>query len=92
MRTHIVKKNAHPVYDELFELAHVRQMEQQPLSLLFTLLTYDTFTRDEILGQVLFPLDRPSPTTLEPFDSSETTFTRNITPRHVQVRTARSCK
>ncbi len=86
MRTHIIKKNAHPIYDELFEFANLRQINQHnQLSLLFTILTYDTFTRDEILGQVEFPIILPDKTTSNALESTETIFTKDIISRHKQV-------
>ena len=86
MRTHIVKKNPHPIYDELFEF--VQLDSRNKYALLFTILTYDTFTRDEILGQVEFPINLPSETTTTATDvlqGTETLFTRDIIPRHKQV-------
>jgi hypothetical protein len=85
MRTHIIKKNSHPIYDELFEFPNVRQINNK-LCLLFTILTYDTFTRDEILGQVEFPIILPDGITPNALESTETTFTREITSRHKQVK------
>lgn len=87
MRTHIIKKNAHPIYDELFEFANIDSRKKY--ALLFTILTYDTFTRDEILGQVEFPINLPSETTtttaVDTLQGTELVFTRDITPRHKQV-------
>lgn len=80
MRTHIIKKNAYPVYDELFEFTNLEQIHDNNYSLIFTISTYDTFTRDEILGEVIFPIK------LDVFDFTEMTFTQNLTPRHKQVR------
>jgi hypothetical protein len=88
MRTHIVKKNSHPIYDELFEFSNIQQISNDmKFSLLFTILTYDTFTRDEILGQVEFPIILPDElTTTNALQSTETIFTKDITPRHKQVK------
>ncbi len=83
MRTHIIKKNAYPIYDELFEFLHVDSMKN--FSLLFTILTYDTFTRDEILGQVEFPIILPDGLTPNALEPTETIFTQDITLRHKQV-------
>jgi hypothetical protein len=80
MRTHIVKKNVHPVYDELFEFSPLNVLSSsigQSYVLLFTILTYDTFTRDEILGRVHFPI--------EEFLPVENLFTRHVTSRHIHV-------
>jgi Ca2+-dependent lipid-binding protein len=83
MRTHIIKKNAHPIYDELFEFSHVYPMKN--FSLLFTILTYDTFTRDEILGQVEFPIIFPDSHITNALESTETIFTKDIIPRYKQL-------
>ena len=79
MRTHIVKKNMHPVYDELFEFNHLETSTGETFSLCFTILTYDTFTRDEIVGEILVPIGS------EHFDSTEQIFTSDITARRQQV-------
>ncbi|CAF3578270.1 unnamed protein product [Adineta steineri] len=86
MRTHIIKKNPHPIYDEVFEFPNLHQIKNpNNLSVYFTLLTYDTFTRDEILGQVVFPVVLPDGIITNALDSKETTFTRDIIPRHQQL-------
>lgn len=79
MRTHIVKKNPHPIYDELFEFTNLEEISLENHSLIFTISTYDTFTRDEIIGEVIFPIQTTA------LDSTEMTFTQNLTPRHQQV-------
>lgn len=80
MRTHIVKKNPHPVFDELFEFSNLDPSGENNYSLRLTVLTYDTFTRDEILGEVLFEIEN-----LDEFQSAESIFTRDMTPRRLQV-------
>lgn len=86
MRTHIIKKNAHPIYDELLEFSNLHPTKKH--ALLFTVLTYDTFTRDEILGQVEFAINLPNETatTTNTLGETETTFSKDIIPRHKQVR------
>lgn len=79
MRTHIVKKNPHPIYDELFEFTNLEQIGQEENALIFTISTYDTFTRDEVVGEVIFPIRSSA------LDSTEMTFTQNLTPRRQQV-------
>jgi hypothetical protein len=80
MRTHIIKKNPHPIYDELFEFPNLEEIKQENSSLIFTISTYDTFTRDEIVGEVIFPIQSST------LDSTEMIFTQNLTPRHKQVK------
>jgi hypothetical protein len=81
MRTHIIKKNAFPIYNELFEFPNVEQINDDNYSLLFIISTYDTFTRDEIVGEVSFPIKS------DLIHSTEMTFTQSLTPRHKQVST-----
>jgi len=80
MRTHIIKKNPFPVYDELFKFPNLEKINNENYSLNFTISTYDTFTRDEIVGQVIFPIKSNT------LDSTEMTFTQNLTPRCKQVK------
>lgn len=73
------------MFDELFEYSNLNPTnDEKSYTLLFTVLTYDTFTRDEILGQVQFSVG--SVELIEEFEAMERTFTREITPRHVQVK------
>ncbi|CAF3728402.1 unnamed protein product [Rotaria sp. Silwood1] len=79
MRTHIIKKNAYPIYDELFEFTNLEQINDDNYSIVFTISTYDTFTRDEIVGEVIFPIK------FNILDSTEMTFTQNLTTLHKQL-------
>jgi len=80
MRTHIIKKNAYPIYDELFEFTNLQPITNDNYSLVFTISTYDTFTRDEIVGEVNFPIK------FDILDLTEMTFTQNLTARQKQVK------
>ncbi|CAF1365036.1 unnamed protein product [Rotaria magnacalcarata] len=79
MRTHIVKKNAYPIYDELFQFINIEEINTNDYSLAFTISTYDTFTRDEVVGEIIFPLKSDT------LDSTEMTFTHDLTTRHTQL-------
>jgi hypothetical protein len=80
MRTHIIKKNAYPIYDELFEFTNLQPITNDNYSLVFTISTYDTFTRDEIVGEVNFPIK------FDILELTEMTFTQNLTARQKQVK------
>jgi Ca2+-dependent lipid-binding protein len=80
MRTHIVKMNAHPIYNELFHFVDVQSSTNDTFSLVMTVFTYDRFTRDEIIGELVFPFQ------LSMLNTIEMTFTFDITPRYQQVR------
>ncbi|CAF0838592.1 unnamed protein product, partial [Didymodactylos carnosus] len=80
LKTRIIKKTAQPFYDETLEFNNIKGEEQ---SLLFTVSSYDTFTRDEILGELLFPLNSSilNLATME----KEITFTKDIMSRYKQL-------
>lgn len=80
MRTHIIKKHAFPIYDELFEFNNFKSTADEQYSLLFTVSTFDTFTRDEVLGEISFPIK------FSILNSTEMTFTQALTARQQQVR------
>ncbi len=80
MHTHIIKKNAFPVYNELFEFPNLEQINDENYLILFRISTYDTFTRDEIVGEISFPIKSDS------LNSTEMTFTQNLAARHKQVK------
>ena len=80
MRTHIVKKHAYPVYDEVFEFNNFKSTVDEEYSFLFTVSTFDTFTRDEVLGEITFPIK------FSILSSTEMTFTQELTARQRQVR------
>jgi hypothetical protein len=79
MRTHIIKKNAFPVYNELFEFPNLEQINDENYLILFRISTYDTFTRDEIVGEISFPIKS------DLINSTEMTYTQNLTARQKQV-------
>lgn len=79
MRTPIIKQNPHPIYDELIEYPDLKSIFSESYSLILTVLTYDTFARDQILGQIAFPIQSDT------LNSTEMIFTKTLTLRHEQV-------
>lgn len=77
VRTHIVKMSSSPIFDEYF------QFEQFPSdsssSIVATILTYDRFSRDEILGEVTFPIR------IDELNDEEKVFVSEIQPRHERI-------
>lgn len=79
MRTPIIKQNSHPIYDELIEYPNFKCHLTDNPSLILTVLTYDTFSRDQILGQIIFPIQ------LDTLESNEIILTKTLISRHEQV-------
>ncbi|CAF0948922.1 unnamed protein product [Didymodactylos carnosus] len=80
LKTRIIKKSAQPIYDEMLQFNNVKGDEQ---SLLFTVSSYDRFTRDEVLGEVLFPLD--TNILNSEIMNNEIIFRKDIMPRYKQL-------
>lgn len=78
-KTRVVRKTLNPEYDETFTFYGINANLMSGITLHFVVLSFDRFSRDEIIGEVIYPL---SETDLE---KKEAIVTRDITPRHLKV-------
>lgn len=76
-----MKKTMSPVFDEDFTFYGIDPSDLKFVSLHFTLLSFDRFSRDIVVGEVIFQLDQND------FDSLDKVInlTRNILPRRVRT-------
>ncbi|KAL8615933.1 hypothetical protein ACOMHN_034609 [Nucella lapillus] len=79
-KTRVVRKTLNPTYDETFTFYGINANQMSGITLHFVVLSFDRFSRDEIIGEVIYPL---SDTDVE---KKEMTVTRDITPRHLKYR------
>lgn len=79
-KTRVLRKTLNPVYDETFTFYGISFNQLQGITLHFVLLSFDRFSRDAIIGEVLYPLDP------EEICQKQLTLSREITPRHLRVR------
>ena len=75
-----MKKTLSPVFDEEFIFYGIDPSDLKRVQLHFTLLSFDRFSRDVVIGEVIFQLDHVE------FDSLDKVLnlTRNILPRRVR--------
>lgn len=78
-KTRVVRKTLNPKYDETFTFYGINASQMASITLHFVVLSFDRFSRDEIIGEVIYPL---SDTDVE---KKEAVITRDITPRHLKV-------
>ncbi|KAK9408773.1 synaptotagmin-4 [Crotalus adamanteus] len=56
VKTRVLRKTLDPAFDETFTFYGIPYTQIQDLSLHFMILSFDRFSRDDIIGEVLFPL------------------------------------
>lgn len=79
-KTRIARKTTEPVYDETFTFYGFNYAAVNGTSLHMSVLSFDRFSRDDVVGDVIFPLRQ-----LDLDDGKTLTFTRALNRRH-QVR------
>lgn len=76
-KTRIARKTTEPVYDETFTFYGFNYAAVSGTSLHMTVLSFDRFSRDDVVGDVIFPLRQ-----LDLEDGKTLTFTRPLNRRH----------
>lgn len=56
VKTRVLRKTLDPAFDETFTFYGILYTQIQELALHFTILSFDRFSRDDIIGEVLIPL------------------------------------
>lgn len=79
-KTRVLRKTLSPTYDETFTFYGVTSNQIQTTTLHFVVLSFDRFSRDEIIGEVIYPLSDPD------VEKKDEPITREITPRHLKFR------
>ncbi|CAG5134889.1 unnamed protein product [Candidula unifasciata] len=79
-KTRVLRKTLSPTYDETFTFYGITGNQIPTTTLHFVVLSFDRFSRDEIIGEVIYPLSDTD------INQKETTVTRDITPRHLKFR------
>lgn len=57
VKTRVLRKTLDPAFDETFTFYGIPYTQIQELALHFTILSFDRFSRDDIIGEVLIPLE-----------------------------------
>lgn len=80
VKTRVLRKTLDPVFDETFTFYSIPYSQLQDLVLHFLVLSFDRFSRDDVIGEVMVPLAGVDPST------GKVQLTRDIIKRNIQVR------
>lgn len=80
VKTRVLRKTLDPVFDETFTFYGIPYSQLQDLVLHFLVLSFDRFSRDDVIGEVMVPLAGVDPST------GKVQLTRDIVKRNIQVR------
>ncbi|KAF9803670.1 hypothetical protein SFRURICE_003382 [Spodoptera frugiperda] len=81
VKTRVVRKTRCPVYDEDFTFYGIYQHQISLITLHFVVLSFDRYSRDEIIGEVVAPL-----TSLQLQSGEPMALCREIQPRSLKMR------
>lgn len=92
VKTRVMRRTLNPVYDEDFTFYGIGENQLQSLTLHFVVLSFDRYSRDDVIGEVLLPVyealeDMKNESTAA--DSKvidEGTLSRDIAPRSQKMR------
>lgn len=79
VKTRVLRKTLDPVFDETFTFYGIPYSQLQDLVLHFLVLSFDRFSRDDVIGEVMVPLAGVDPST------GKVHLTREIIKRNIQV-------
>ncbi|XP_069806403.1 synaptotagmin-11 isoform X2 [Dendropsophus ebraccatus] len=78
VKTRVLRKTLDPVFDETFTFYGIPYSQLQDLLLHFLVLSFDRFSRDDVIGEVMVPLSGVDPST------GRVQITRDIVRRNIQ--------
>ena len=79
VKTRVLRKTLDPVYDEIFTFYGINYNQLSTITLHFVVLSFDRFSRDDIIGEVVYPLEGVE------LGSEELVLSKEIQPRHIKV-------
>lgn len=82
VKTRVLRKTLSPTYDEDFTFYGINYSQLQNITLHFIVLSFDRYSRDDIIGEVVAPLSHLDLANTE----ASLSLTREINPRALKVR------
>lgn len=79
VKTRVLRKTLNPLYDEIFTFYGIDYNQLQAITLHFVALSFDRFSRDDIIGEVIYPLAGVD------VSCQEVTLCKEISPRHIKM-------
>ena len=83
VKTRVVRKTLNPVFDETFTFYGIDANQLTGISLHFVVLSFDRFSRDDVIGEVVYQLDAME---VDSSNKSAVCVCRQIEQRHAKVR------
>ncbi|GIY60158.1 synaptotagmin-4 [Caerostris extrusa] len=82
VKTRVLRKTVDPVYDEDFTFYGINPNQLHATTLHFVVLSFDRYSRDDVIGEVICPLSGVDFKELE----KQLEMTKEITPRNLKIR------
>jgi len=82
VKTRVVRKTLNPVFDETFSFYGIDANQLTGISLHFVVLSFDRFSRDDVIGEVVYQLDGME---VESNDKTAVCVCRQIEERQFKV-------
>ncbi|CAL1284779.1 unnamed protein product [Larinioides sclopetarius] len=82
VKTRVLRKTVDPVYDEDFTFYGINPNQLHATTLHFVVLSFDRYSRDDVIGEVICPL---SGVDFKEFEK-QLEMTKEITPRNLKIR------
>ena len=82
VKTRVLRKTLNPVYDETFTFYDVDFAQLTSLTLHFVVLSFDRFSRDDVIGEITFPIYSIEQLT---FDGRMVAMQEDVVPRLIKV-------
>lgn len=83
VKTRVLRKTRNPVYDEDFTFYGIGPNQLPNITLHFVVLSFDRYSRDDIIGEVFCNLDSVD---LEKAENHHLTLNRDIQPRSLKIK------
>lgn len=78
----VVRNTRNPVYDEDFTFYGLSMVEISAMSLHFVVLSFDRYSRDDVIGEVILPLNEID---LNQIETQQVAMCKEIQPRSLKV-------
>lgn len=83
VKTRVVRNSTNPVYDEDFTFYGLNLDDLKGMSLHFVVLSFDRYSRDDVIGEVVCPLNTLELTSIE---NQQVAYSREIQPRSLKIK------
>ncbi|RWS26251.1 Synaptotagmin-4-like protein, partial [Leptotrombidium deliense] len=83
VKTRVLRKTLNPIYDEDFTFYGINPTQLETTTLHFVVLSFDRYSRDDIIGEVIYQLGHLHFDTLE----KQISLVQDISPRSYKLRT-----